>query len=423
MFPPSIKSVDITLSEGVEYESYVYKFTNLIDGKIYIGYHKGRVNDGYWESSQHPEFRQLFSGTEKIFHYEIIAVGSDFDMKNLEHKFLKQSNAISNPMFYNQSNGSPAATFNIRENLCSEFVKRYQNGEFDVDNEPFSEHVNEPFLQVRDEEFIVDVVREIADIIDELGGSIKNCCPILYIGYRRINGNHTYRAIEKSKKATMLPVARPSDDVLKEYNFSEAEIEYIALLCNKREEKIRTPTQKEDLAKYLVKLKKENPKLPLDGTDVAVILRNLGVPTKRARDSIINKATRTYAEDAASDANLVWVKWSEGNNKSEMEAVVSSKISDQTTSFFGSSGMSDKLIVNFLHHVVENSNKPNVIVVIYHPGADWQKKWQSGTCASTLTTMQKTLDLMQPIVIDGVEVKRKVSFHEMYTHKSDGSAM
>ena len=423
MFPPSIKSVDITLSEGVKYEAYVYKFTNLIDGKIYIGYHKGRVNDGYWESSQHPEFRQLFSGTEKIFHYEIVAVGSDFDMKNLEHKLLKQSNAISNPMFYNQSNGSPAAATLPREELCREFVHRYESGEFDVGNEPFVDHIDEPFLQVREVEAFAAKVIAISDRIDEMGGSIENCSPILYFGTKRINGNHTYRAIEKAKKASMLPVARPSDDVLKEYNFSNEEIEYIGYYCNRPEEKIRTSTQPEDLSKYLVKLKKKNPKLPLDGTNVADILRNLGATTKRERDTIINKATRTYAKDAASDANQVWVEWTLADNKREMEATVSSKISDQTTSFYGSSGMTEKLIAKFVHHVVENSNKPNVSVVVYHPSVIDKNKWQKGAGAATLNTMQKMLDLMQPIIINGVEVKRKVEFHEMYTHKSDGSAM
>ena len=34
------------------YEGYLYKFTNLDDGKMYVGIHKGAVDDDYNHSSK-----------------------------------------------------------------------------------------------------------------------------------------------------------------------------------------------------------------------------------------------------------------------------------------------------------------------------------------------------------------------------------
>ena len=42
-----------------EYEAFVYRFTNLENDKKYVGYHKGTVGDGYWNSSTCDEFKKV----------------------------------------------------------------------------------------------------------------------------------------------------------------------------------------------------------------------------------------------------------------------------------------------------------------------------------------------------------------------------
>jgi hypothetical protein len=37
-------------------DAFVYQWVNLTNGKIYIGYHKGDVDDGYDSSSHNTQF-------------------------------------------------------------------------------------------------------------------------------------------------------------------------------------------------------------------------------------------------------------------------------------------------------------------------------------------------------------------------------
>ena len=52
---PSIVEVEIP-TPPAHYESYLYLFTNLQNGKKYLGIHKGLVYDGYYHTSKNPEF-------------------------------------------------------------------------------------------------------------------------------------------------------------------------------------------------------------------------------------------------------------------------------------------------------------------------------------------------------------------------------
>ena len=41
------------------YEAYLYQYTNLVDGKAYVGIHKGSVDDTYNHSSTNEEFQKV----------------------------------------------------------------------------------------------------------------------------------------------------------------------------------------------------------------------------------------------------------------------------------------------------------------------------------------------------------------------------
>ena len=58
------------------YEAYLYRFTNLSNGKMYIGIHKGYVGDGYWHSSKNKEFRKAFSDSSILWKYEVLDFGT-----------------------------------------------------------------------------------------------------------------------------------------------------------------------------------------------------------------------------------------------------------------------------------------------------------------------------------------------------------
>lgn len=70
---------------------------------LYIGYHKGSVDDGYISSSK--TFNEAYHGRPKDFTRQIIAEGCVKDMQSLEITLLKNVDAARNGQFYNKHNG------------------------------------------------------------------------------------------------------------------------------------------------------------------------------------------------------------------------------------------------------------------------------------------------------------------------------
>ena len=103
--PPSIISIDTSICIGV-YDAYVYKYTNIKNGKWYVGWHIGMFDGTYWHSSKDNEFLKVFSGSESVLTLEILSTGLIIDMKNLESKILSDQKVRKNPLSYNGA-GSP----------------------------------------------------------------------------------------------------------------------------------------------------------------------------------------------------------------------------------------------------------------------------------------------------------------------------
>ena len=76
---------------------FVYKWTNKINGKWYIGSRKGTIDDGYRHSSQIMRAAEEKYGLE-AFTREILFVG-DYEndkMKDVEATYLQENNAATN---------------------------------------------------------------------------------------------------------------------------------------------------------------------------------------------------------------------------------------------------------------------------------------------------------------------------------------
>lgn len=84
-------------------EAFLYCWTDNKTEKIYIGYHKGTIDDGYICSSK-SMLKEYFARPQD-FSREIIAMGLSSDMRNLETKILKTENAPTNPYYYNLNIG------------------------------------------------------------------------------------------------------------------------------------------------------------------------------------------------------------------------------------------------------------------------------------------------------------------------------
>lgn len=88
--------------------AFVYKWTNIIDGKWYIGSRTAKnchIDDGYICSSK--ILKPIIKQNPDQWHRSILAIGTATDMKNLERNLLKLYNAKCDPQSYNQTNGAP----------------------------------------------------------------------------------------------------------------------------------------------------------------------------------------------------------------------------------------------------------------------------------------------------------------------------
>lgn len=92
-------------------EAFVYCWTDHLRNMIYVGYHKGTIDDGYVCSSK--LMKQYYKERPEDFSRMIIAQGSTDDMHNLERQILISMDAMNDVSCYNRSNG--VKTYNIKE--------------------------------------------------------------------------------------------------------------------------------------------------------------------------------------------------------------------------------------------------------------------------------------------------------------------
>ena len=137
-------------------------------------------------------------------------------MRNSEHSILSSVDAINNEMYYNKSNGSPAFP-EVNVNDCMNFVAKYKEGAYNVDDEDVNLHADMDRYQTRTKDDDAQQ-KYIKQSVDEQLGSTKLCDPILVWENvnkgtdktldQRINGNHTVFGVKDSKHGNTVPVAR-----------------------------------------------------------------------------------------------------------------------------------------------------------------------------------------------------------------------
>lgn len=86
---------------------FIYEWTNTINGRKYIGKHKGTVDDGYIGNGKY--FLKAFKkyGKDKFTRRILEFVsGTENDLNQCEEKWLAETNAAKDPGYYNISNCS-----------------------------------------------------------------------------------------------------------------------------------------------------------------------------------------------------------------------------------------------------------------------------------------------------------------------------
>jgi group I intron endonuclease len=115
------------------YEAFVYCWTDKKINKLYIGSHKGVVDDGYICSSKH--MLREYNERSQDFSRKIIAQGQYCDIRNLEAVLLSSLNAAASEEFYNRHNGS-SKFFTTAESIQKSATTKRLRGDYLPENNP-----------------------------------------------------------------------------------------------------------------------------------------------------------------------------------------------------------------------------------------------------------------------------------------------
>lgn len=85
------------------HEAFVYKWIDHSTDRLYIGVHKGTIDDGYICSSKY--MLEEYRVRPQDFSREIIEYGTYADCLKLEVSMLKEANAAHSDKYYNRTNG------------------------------------------------------------------------------------------------------------------------------------------------------------------------------------------------------------------------------------------------------------------------------------------------------------------------------
>ena len=85
-------------------EAFVYCWSDMLTNMLYIGFHKGSVDDGYVCSSKY--MMEEYDKRPQDFKRSIVAKGSSEEMIRFEETLLKSIDAKNDPKLYNMHNGN-----------------------------------------------------------------------------------------------------------------------------------------------------------------------------------------------------------------------------------------------------------------------------------------------------------------------------
>ena len=406
------------------YEAYLYSYTNLITNQIYLGSHKGSVDDDYKHSSTNTDFAEVFTDLNSQLKFEVINYGDYTEMQQLENILLTKADARNNSLYYNKSNGFPVYK---QPDLakCKALADKILAGMFDVGKEPIVMHTSMAALQVR---FMHDaeLQRIIKEKVDEALGNTDECSSVLvWVGRGengedlRGDGSHTVNGASSSKHCVDIPVSRvPYED---HKDCSNEELRAIGNLLNKRPNIIKKPMNNDDAVKHII----DNGKVGVPVTSPSNVewLKEFGftgTAKKGTIHTIINKAKSLQSQTELAKAGQLWKNYAAKPHHQELLDTVDifSKMTAATSVYMSSRKLSIERILERLYAARIDEGKKalgaddinKIIVVIHHPDPEAEKEWKK--------TIQPTwINIIDYIFKDDFEVK----FYEMESTQSDMS--
>jgi len=437
--PPSIREINNVICIGQRYEAYVYKYTNILNGKWYVGWHLGLFDGTYWHSSKNQEFLKVFGASQSILKLEILHIGLIMDMKNTESQILTDQKAKSNPLSYNNA-GSPTGNKELIDiEKCQEVVniieQKIEDG--DYTEEDLNLIASLRSLQVREGAEDKQHISRIREGILENGLRFQN--PVIIWEEQddddddlRGDGNHTVIALNGLNNFNTIKTLRMSKEFVEKYQLNFAEFRYIGNLLNPRDEVVKLETADEDAVKILLGLLEKgteiDPKKTQYGKDIC---RGLGFKGKKPA-ALVTKAIKTHRDSllAKSGVKKACYDKNHPDNFNTLNRKADSLRNDKSIVVIECTNYVSKIIRAILESVTDLQsypNRPNIHLVCHHNGNDNTKNnWETRDKSSLEKIIKKTFAMMAPVTIEDdngmkYEVPRTFTIHEMDHYQSDVS--
>ena len=435
--PPSIISIDTTVCVG-RYAAYVYKYTNILNNKWYVGWHRGMFDGTYWHSSKNQEFIKVFGGLQPILKLEILHVGLIIDMKNTESKILTDQKAKSNPLSYNNAGAPTGNKEPVDIKKCQQIVtlihEMIANGEHNEEDLSIISALDT--VQVRVEAENKDHIGRIKEGIVETGLEFQT--PVLVWegqspktedGDLRGDGNHTVKALEDLKNFNTIKVLRMSREFAEEWDLNIHEIRYIGNLMNPRQVQVKLENVEEDAIKGLTTFLESGIVIDPEKTEYGKnYVKGMGFKGRKPA-AICKKAMERYAARILAKSGLKIAKYDNHHpeNLKSLERKANEYRSPTSVVITYNTSFGSKI----LREVMEYANDPNYSdryqfhLVGYHNSDSNRNVWDSREKVALNKLINGIFSKMEPIVVNenGYEVKvaRKFIIHEMEHYEADVS--
>ena len=369
----------VILTPPLQYAAYLYRYTNLKDGKMYIGVHKGSVDDAYNHSSTNEEFQKVFVDSKSELKFEVLSYTQDYsEVLNQEHFALTDVDARNNELYYNKTNGRP--TYEDKDlSKCNILLRQIETGVFPVTKEPIKDHVEMGTLQVRFQHDN-ELQKNIKQSIDDADGNTDNCNPVLVYERRGIDGkdmrgdgNHTVLGASASKHCIDIPAMRIPWDVCSVY--TDSELRYVSRMMNKIPTVTKKPTTASDAIKGLLDDYYQN-SIPVYARSNVDALKNYGF-TRQVRETILKNAEQLIeVKNAKSQSGKLFKDYKANPHKQELDLKVTyyNNLTGMVAMPMSSSAFNIGRIFETLYAVKDICQ--NITIVVHHSTVAQGKAWK-----------------------------------------------
>ena len=396
-----------------DYPYFTYRWENITEnhpnyGMVYIGFHKGKPWDGYWQTSKNPKFARDFANTKVKWDYQILRYDqSEKEAKRYEGHSIRKMFKNEKCRSYNMHPGvKEVIDFQKVESMFNSIQLSISENGKDIEEVDLDYLKKLKGVQIRVVEY-PDKIKYIANSIDDEMGAITHTDPIVVgidendvcnVGSveQRLNGRHTQKGILKSKHAVGAKIIKV--DVT---DWTKEEIEHLAFILNPDDKVKKEGPKLEDYEKRLMTLyvdgKMDDPTsfiaekimVPLTSKDAGKVVRNVKklIEEKNHRDTY-GKVWRHYGNGLDEEAK-------ESLKKQAKQAVTG--LDRATTVKMSSKKFSLDTIIKKLSEEDENTGETlynHVAVLIHHPYPQKENKidWQSRNLQTQMKMIKRFIE-------------------------------